>query len=243
MAQRKMNPKNEMITFVIDGFFSTVAVASGTALYNGVSSPLHQAALFGFGGIATLTVLSRRWPWRSSSRMPRWDRAFSTFQSLTPSQGGGWVMGWHDRREPEPEEFVFSGLGLPVPIPESTLYRFINIARQRQQNALHGTRFAMRLTGRNFHQTKINWVLSQSHYTKYLRPRWPRDEYFSCLMILGYTRLMVGRSSGTSGRLFGTVGQWSTDDYCRLAIERWTAHTAASPPAFNLSRLFRKSYN
>jgi hypothetical protein len=146
-------------------------------------------------------------------------------------------MRWPDRREPEPEEFVFSGRGLPVPIPKNTLYRFIGIARQRQQNALHGTRFAMRLVGENFHQTKINWVLSKAHYTKYLRPRWPEDEYFSCLLILGYTRLMVGRGKGSSGRLFGTVGQWSTEHYTQLAINRWMSLDAQ--PTLKLSKLMK----
>ena len=238
MAKR-VNPKQELVSFVIDGTFTTIAISCGKALYDGVDTPLLQSALIGFGGIASLAVLSRRWPWRNSARTPRWDRAFSTFEKMVPAPGGGYVMKWKEKDD-KPEEFVFSGCGLPVPIPASTLGRFLGIARRRQLNALYDTKFAMRWTGNGYTRTKVNWVLSQNHYTKFTNPRWPEDEYFSCLLILGYTRLMIGRGSGSSGRLFGSVGEWSTEHYTRLAIDRWLS---LSPKSNNLFQLLSTYIN
>lgn len=230
------SPKNELTAFVVDGTLATIAIASATALING-NGP--TALLWGFGGVAGLTVLSRRWPWRTATRMPQWSKAF---ESLAPLVGGGYELKWYDKREkPEDDEFIFFGLGLPVPVSETTLCRFISIARRRQDNALSGTQFSMLRTGNNFRQLKINWVLSQNHYTKIIYPRFPRDEYLGCLMILGYTRLMTARGNGSSGRLFGDVGHWSTEQYTRTAKQRWIAlHPTTSS---NLVQKIRDLYN
>jgi hypothetical protein len=235
---KKTNARNELTSFVVDGTLSTVAVASATALYNDVGWP--PAVLIGFGGVAALTVISRRWPWRSSSsRVPQWSRAF---QSMVPLSGGGYTMKWHDKREkPEEEEFVFFGLGLPVPISEGTLHRFVSIARRRQKNALFDTQFSMLQAGNNFKRLRINWVLSQNYYTRKINPRLAEDEYFGCLMVLGYTRLLIGRVSGSSGRLFGDVVHWQTERYTRTAKQRWLALSPTRSP--NLVKKMMNFYN
>lgn len=230
------SPKTELREFAIDGFLSTIAIASATALINGDGPP---PLLWGFGGVAALSVISRRWPWRQSARAPQWSRAF---ESIAPLAGGGYTMKWHDKRsEPEDEQFVFFGLGLPVPISEGTLSRFVSISRRRQLNALSGTQFSMLQVGNNYRQLKTNWVLSQAHFTKRIYPRMAEDEYKSCLMILGYTRLMIARGSGSSGRLFGDVGHWSTEQYIRTAKQRWI--TLSPAPSANLFGKIRNLYN
>jgi len=217
----KINLRQETQNFLIDGGLSTVAIACFSALANGDGWP---PMLYGFGGIAAVTVLSRRWPWRRpGQRTPRWNRAVSTFNSIAPGHhDGGRLIKWHDRREPEPEEFQFFGRGLPIAIPESTFMRFVGIAWRRQSNSVNDTKFSMRWTGGGYQRIKINWVLSKAHFTRRVNPRFLDDEYYCCLYILSYARLVSGEpGQGTSGRLYGDVTHWSRSDYCRMARDRW----------------------
>jgi len=132
---------------------------------------------------------------------------------------------------PDPE-FIFRGLGLPVPVGETILLRFVKIAKRRQSNALY--RGGLVWTGAGYKTIRLNWVLSEEHFTKRVSPRFPEDEYYSILIVLGYSRLMTGaRRQGSSGRL---VGDYSPQRYVEIAINRWGALISPAPRPGLLAR-------
>lgn len=135
-------------------------------------------------------------------------------------------------------EFVFYGLGIPVPVGETLLLRFMKIAKRRQNNALY--RGGLVWTGEGYKTIRLNWVLSEEHFTKRVSPRFPEDEYCAILIILGYSRLMTGgRRQGSSGRL---IGDYSPQRYVEIAIHKWIVLTSP-PPRSGLMARGRRLFN
>jgi len=222
---------------LIDGILATTTIGCATAIVAG-DSMLPNSALIGFGCTAGLTWLTRRWPKSNTSRRPK----FAEMSSITPTFSAdpdyrSFTMKW--KPEPKPAEFVFAGLGLPVAIVEAKFQRFVRLAIQRQRNALYGNKLNMFRVNGNYRQIKPNWILSETYFTNDLSRPFCRDEYFSILIILGYTRLIIGdRRQGTSGRL-GDGWEQGVSGFVEIAKERWMRLSSASPaPRRNLFNIF-----
>ena len=108
-----------------------------------------------------------------------------------------------------PGEFVFRGLGLPVPVSEASLERFTGIAKHRTIKARYGWR-----------AIKAKDVLSKRHFTHRVSPPFVDAEYLAILTIYGYCRVLVGRRRGHSGWLMD-VEDYTAQRYVEMCRRRW----------------------
>lgn len=221
-------------SLIVNGMLTTIATACTTALISG-DSVLPDAALIGFGLTAGASLLANIRPKKPSRRRVQMT-SIAQIAPIYPDMNS-FRMKW--KPDPELNEFVFDGLGLPVAIHETTLMRFLKIARRRQTSALYDGKNNRHWTGGGYSRIKINWVLSEMVFTKRCRPRFPQDEYDSIIMVLGYTRLLLGRYRGSSGRL---VGDYGIDRYAELAKSRWF-DLINPPPRRNFPNFLRHFYN
>ena len=98
----------------------------------------------------------------------------------------------------------------------------------------------MQWTGKSFKQVKINWVLSEGYFTKVHYPRFLFDEYWACMIILGYTRLLEKKGQGDAGHLVGDRGvNW----YVNQAKSKWLHLIDNSPPPSRIGELFGRFKN
>ena len=139
-------------------------------------------------------------------------------------------MTWKEVPEPE---FIFTADFLPLSVLRSELYRFVDIACQRQVRALNPARTSRK-------RVKINWVLSERYYTKSARPRFPGELYWSIKLILTTTRLVRGQKQGASGHLIGGYGPMG---YTDLAQQRWLAMFGSPAPRRRGLSLFGRFAN
>lgn len=232
--------QNEVKTFIsliVDGILLTVVLACYIGLQE--ANGLIASILIGFGIMATVYLIQRH-----IFKPLRMGQKKTTFSSISQ-----WVINPNDRDirsailrwkdDGIDDEFVFRGLGLPSQIPESRFAEFIRIARRRQTNALYGTKWSMTQVGNcQFRQLKKNEVLSAIYYTRRRYPKWPVDEYWACMMVLGYTRLLQKKGQGDSGRLIGDKGAgW----YIEEAKRRWLLLLEQIKPQPLLSRILRRN--
>ena len=206
----------------VDVALASVSLASAAALTGGESVVPNPVLLAG-AVIPALQVLRRNWsrPYHGKSNRAALRNFASTVDDyLTP------II--------EDNEFYFRGRSLPVSIPESTFYRFINIARRRQTNAIYGSKYTRQWTGYGYRQIKINWVLSEGYFTNEVRPRFLVDEYWACMRILRTARLLERKGQGDAGHL---VGDYGVGWYVARARAMWEAGLSP-PPRLNMSNLF-----
>lgn len=104
-------------------------------------------------------------------------------------------------KEPSRTEFVFYGPGMASQITYSRLFSFCAAAWRRQQQVYYGN-------------LASNKVFSREHFTKQARPRWPKPDYYSCLLILERTNLIINRHKG--GELLHTPAVTAEE-----AMKRW----------------------
>lgn len=129
----------------------------------------------------------------------------------------------------KPSEFVFDHEFLPTRLPETRLHKFLDIARRRQNAAIHGT-------GIQFRRVKINWVLSRKWFTESARPRWPVSDYDACMIVLGLCDMIAGKpGQGNSGHLMGNEGPSKMVDD---AVNRWMQLYHAAPPPSMPGKIF-----
>lgn len=210
--------KSELQTFVLDTIYTTGLAAGSIAAYNDDGLlPLNVGLMVaGSLGLMRSHFLRRAKSTYNNQRrklaqmasikqMPRIDPDFARYE-----------MKW---KETEPPEFVFVGDILPIPVLRSEFYRMIEIACIRQRQALYGTRY-------NKRKPKINWILSERHFTQIVRPRFHNDLYWSIIIILSTTRLKRGGKQGDSGHL---VGEYGPNRYTELAMIRWMQLFGPSP--------------
>lgn len=225
------------VSLLVDGILLTVALICWFGWQD--SSGTAGLIFFSFGTLSAMALIQRRF-----SKLVGPGSKRSTYSNLSqwyinpgdPDIRSA-ILRWKD--DQIDNEFIFRGLGLPCQIPESRFTEFIKTARRRQTNAVYGTKWSMVSVGNgNFRQLKKNEILSAAYYTKRKYPRWPVDEYWACMMILGYTRLLQKKGQGDAGRLMGDKGCcWYVDE----AKRRWLLLVGQMKPKPFLNRMLRRT--
>lgn len=214
----------------VDMLLATTSIASVAALFGESSIP--KPLLLAGATIPAFQLLRRNWPRSYAGQQQR--RTLQQITNLALKTDGPYYTNDFDN------EFYFRGLGLPISVPESMFSRFISIARRRQTNARYGTKWSMQWTGKTYRQIKINWVLSEGYFTNEVNPRFVGDEYWACMEILGYARLLNRKGQGDAGHLVGDRGvSW----YVVEAKRQWLALLERTTPRQPVKQLIQKFWN
>jgi hypothetical protein len=206
---RQINARNEALSGL---FLGAAGIACGATVAGTVAGFLGWPVLDGIqsGGAIGATVATviyfkwqitgRGWNRQTGNRIRTHSRQFASLSPWYIKEDANTerVIKWYDRRDKPPEEFVFNGLGLPAPIPETMLYRFCKLALHRQAIVFDTECRTYKANGRKL---RAHEVLSEVYFTQYLNPRFLPEQYAAIGVILAITGFWVGHRAGHPGYL------------------------------------------